>query len=77
MKLTDNVHFSAILSWAELHFSQFAFDLLAMMQGTYEVGRLSSFYGVGTRDVVDGLVITGLLAVTSASDCLFTSGRSL
>ena len=44
VKHTDNIHFSAILSSAELHFSRFAFDLLAMMQGTYEVGRLSSLW---------------------------------
>jgi hypothetical protein len=36
-----------MLKWAESQFAQFAFDLIAIMQGTYEAGRLSSFYGVG------------------------------
>ena len=48
MQVGDNLHFSSMLIWSEPAFSQFAFDLLAMMQGTYQVGRLSSFYGMGT-----------------------------
>jgi hypothetical protein len=44
--VSDSLHVGAGLSWAEMHFSQFAFDLIAMMQGTYD-GRLSSFCGVG------------------------------
>jgi hypothetical protein len=34
--------------WSEFAFAQFAFDLIAMMQGTYEASRLSSFYGIGS-----------------------------
>lgn len=49
-RVTDNLYFSTMLMWAELSFSQFGFDLLAIMQGTYEVGRLSSFHGIGTSD---------------------------
>jgi hypothetical protein len=33
--------------WSEAYFSQFGFDLIAMMQGTYEAGRVSSFHGMG------------------------------
>ncbi|WP_444939396.1 DUF6602 domain-containing protein [Microbulbifer sp. JMSA002] len=47
VKASDNLHFSAMVMWSESHFSQFGFDILAMMQGTYEVGRLSSFHGMG------------------------------
>jgi hypothetical protein len=46
-QLNDNVHFGSGLKWAEYEFAQFAFDLIAMIQGTYSVGRLSSFYGMG------------------------------
>jgi hypothetical protein len=49
--VTDKLHFATMLLWSEVAFSQFAFDLVAIMQGTYEVGRLSSFYGIGTSDM--------------------------
>ena len=39
-----------MLMWNEPNFSQFGFDLIAMMQGTYEVGRVSSFHGMGTTE---------------------------
>jgi len=51
VKITDNLHFGAMLMWSEFHFSQFGFDLIAMMQGTYEVGRLSSFHGMGSSEL--------------------------
>jgi hypothetical protein len=44
----ENVHIGAMLKWDESAFAQFAFDIVAMLQGTFEVGRLSSFYGVGS-----------------------------
>jgi hypothetical protein len=47
VKITDNLHFSAMLLWTEPYFSEFGFDIIAMMQGTYEVGRISSFHGMG------------------------------
>lgn len=50
IKISDNLHFGSMLLWGEPNFSQFAFDLIAMMQGTYEVGRLSSFHGMGTSE---------------------------
>jgi hypothetical protein len=49
-RITDDLHFGSMLSWTEPNFSQFGFDLIAMMQGTYEVGRLSSFHGMGTSE---------------------------
>ena len=48
VRVTDDLHFGAMLMWGESNFSQFGFDIIAMMQGTYEVGRVSSFYGMGT-----------------------------
>lgn len=50
VKITDNLHFGADLMWTEPYFSEFGFDLIAMMQGTYKAGRLSSFHGMGTSD---------------------------
>jgi hypothetical protein len=35
-----------MLDWSPLNFSRFAFDLLAIMNGTYEHGRVSSFHGL-------------------------------
>jgi hypothetical protein len=47
VKISDSCHILSNLVWMETHFAQFAFDLIAMMQGTHEPGRLSSFYGIG------------------------------
>ena len=47
VQTADGQHQGAMLSWYETNFSQFGFDLIAIMQGTYEVGRVSSFYGLG------------------------------
>jgi hypothetical protein len=46
--VADKVHIGAMIRWGESEFAQFAFDLVAMLGGTYEVGRLSSFYGMGS-----------------------------
>lgn len=35
--------------WAESNFAQFAFDLLAVLNGKFDRGRVSSFYGLGMR----------------------------
>jgi len=47
VQIADNVHIGAVVKWRESEFSQFAFDVIALMKGTYQPGRLSSFYGVG------------------------------
>jgi hypothetical protein len=47
LKVADNFHVGAMLLWADVMFSQFAFDLIARMQGTYRIGYTSSFYGLG------------------------------
>jgi hypothetical protein len=46
--IAEKVHIGATLVWSEAGFAMFAFDLVAMLQGTYEVGRVSSFYGMGS-----------------------------
>jgi hypothetical protein len=48
VKVADGVHLGAMIMWTESTFAQFAFDLVAMIQGKYEPGRLSSFYGMGS-----------------------------
>lgn len=50
VKINDSLYFEAILIWSEPSFSQYSFDLVAFMNGTYEVGRLSSFQGLGTTE---------------------------
>ncbi len=47
VQIPDGRHRGAMLRWSESNFSQFGFDVIAMMQGTYEAGRVSSFYGMG------------------------------
>jgi hypothetical protein len=48
IRIADNVYLNAMLMWGEPFFSQFAFDLLALLRGTYKPGFLSSFHGMGT-----------------------------
>jgi hypothetical protein len=47
VRIADDTHISASVTWAEANFAQFGFDLIAMMQGTFDPGLLSSFYGQG------------------------------
>lgn len=49
-RITDDLHIGSMLLWSEPNFSSFGFDLIAIMQGTYEVGILSSLYGMGTTE---------------------------
>lgn len=44
----DSTHLGAMFLWGEENFSRFAFDVIGLMQGTYEPGRLSSFHGFGS-----------------------------
>jgi len=50
IRIADNMHIGAMLMWGENFFSQFAFDLLALLRGTYEPGFLSSFHCFGTSE---------------------------
>ncbi len=38
------------LSWGENNFAVFAFDILAILRGTYEPGRVSSWHGMSVRN---------------------------
>ncbi len=48
--IAENLHYGSQLMWSDIVFSQFAFDLIAMMQGTYRSGFLSSFCGMGRAE---------------------------
>lgn len=50
-KITDNLYFGSMLIFTEPSFAQFAFDIIALLKGTYQVGRLSSFYAFGTSEL--------------------------
>jgi hypothetical protein len=47
VQVADKVHLGSMILWSESAFAQFAFDLLAMLQGTYRPGYVSSWYGLG------------------------------
>lgn len=42
---SNGAHRGAMLMWSPVNFSQFAFDLLAFLNGSYEPGRNASFHG--------------------------------
>lgn len=46
-------HLSVMMTWADTNFSQFAFDLLALLNGAYRQGFASSFHGLEIRGGVD------------------------
>lgn len=52
IRIKDDLHFGAMLIWAETNFSQYAFDIVAKLNGTFEVGRLSSFLAFGSPEWV-------------------------
>lgn len=44
IKVKEDLHLGSELFWSEFYFSNYAFDLVALLNGTFEVGRLSSFH---------------------------------
>lgn len=49
-------HVAALLTWGSSQFSLFAFDLLAMMKGTYQPNVMSSLHGTSNYSLVNGEV---------------------
>jgi hypothetical protein len=45
-KESNGYHMGAMSMWSDIKFSQFAFDLLALLNGTYRQGFASSFHGL-------------------------------
>jgi hypothetical protein len=64
VQVAGGLHLAATIQWQESAFARFAFDLVALMNGTFQPGRLSSFYGQGdsfTEMMKDaGATIVGL-----------------
>jgi hypothetical protein len=50
VRITDGIHFGAMLMWTEPNFSSYAFDLVALLNRTFESGRMSSFHALGTTE---------------------------
>jgi hypothetical protein len=48
----DGHHKGIILKWTDLNFSDFAFDLLALLKGTYRHGYASSMHGLDFKGLV-------------------------
>ncbi len=53
-KKIENNYFKTQLFHSESHFSEFAFDIIALLKGTYHPNILSSFYGMGTTQWESG-----------------------
>ena len=49
VQISDNLFWTMI--WSDVFFSLFAFDLLAMLNGTYDANRISSFHGFGSDNI--------------------------
>lgn len=49
-KLKENLYCKILLNHCESYFSQFSFDIIAMLKGTYHPSVISSLYGMGTTD---------------------------
>jgi hypothetical protein len=48
-KESNSHQLGAMLKWSDTSFSEFAFDLLALLNGTYRPGYASSFHGLELR----------------------------
>lgn len=50
-RFSDQQHVLPMLHWSRSGFSQFGFDIVSLLQGTYQMGQISSFYGMVGRNV--------------------------
>lgn len=53
-KIENEKYFKILLHHSETHFSEFAFDIIAILKGTYNPNVLSSLYGFGTTQFERG-----------------------
>lgn len=56
-KISDTVYYRMILQHSETHFSEFAFDILSILKGTYHPNVLSSLYCIGTTQWDQGSAV--------------------
>jgi hypothetical protein len=54
LKYKDDAYFSLLLTFWEQHFSEFAFDIIALLKGTYRLNVLSSLYCMGSTAMEKG-----------------------
>lgn len=54
LKYTDDSYFSLLLNYSETYFSEFAFDILALLKGTYQPHVLSSLHCMGSTSWENG-----------------------
>lgn len=57
-KKVNELYLRARLLHSETHFSEFAFDIIALLKGTYRPYALSSMYGFGTSDWDKGSAVS-------------------
>jgi len=57
-KLKEDLYCKILLNHCESYFSQFAFDIIALLKGTYHPSIISSLYGMGTTDGEKGSVVS-------------------
>lgn len=53
VQLSNSLYLTSMIMWLEHNFSQFGFDIIAIMQGAYDIGKISSFYGMGASEWED------------------------
>lgn len=53
-KVGNDSYLRVMLQHSETHFSEFAFDIIALLKGTYNPNILSSLYGMGTTQWEEG-----------------------
>lgn len=57
-RLQEGLYCRLLLNHCESYFSQFAFDLIALLKGTYHPGFISSLYGFGTNPGENGRTVS-------------------
>lgn len=46
-KISKDFHYIGHIAWFQHYFADYAFDMIARMNGTYQLGKVSSFHGLG------------------------------
>lgn len=54
LKYKEDAYFSLLLTFWEQHFSEFAFDIIALLKGAYQPNVLSSLYCMGSTAMENG-----------------------
>jgi len=57
LKYKEDAYFSLLLTFWEQHFSEFAFDIIALLKGTYRPNVLSSLHCIGSTSLENGSAV--------------------